>query len=856
MSLKLFRGGTLNEDGEKEQLSQIIDLLMANFNDRKNNVYLVVDPKFPGSSWMPQIDCLFYRNGQIVILELKNITTKFEPTLRQDEAWQAFNADGNKTTINKERINPFYQVRKQRRALTSYMIYNKIVQGTTSQNLKKQISDKVKGWIVTGKDSIPTIIKHPDMFWSKVVPIDNLVDNLSYIGTNDSTAITEDQFKLLLTKTKCIEVDINEIFLTGVAPKYDAGRSPIVENMITSENPIEFKKAIKYSEELYFINYFDKFKNSIKTLQTNLKKDVYSLLYKWLLEFPNKFSPEDAASVVNMGIKDSDPKIREESLNFYINTPYNLSDKLNITVIEGLKTERYFNIIKLFIYAIRNINNTVLASKALVSYFRDNLEHQYINSLLKFMQLGKQSKYEDNKLITGEYYTAEKLSLEYGQTINTWLEVAQDIKTEELNKCILDFIKILKSKFQNELYDSYCPQNTFIQTIEALGIMKNVGAIEVLTSILSESNCIDIKSASIEALGNIGNKSVIPGIRKFLVKTSEYDADDAIILMDKAASALAELKDNESFNIIWNEFLNQSVDKNIRFHRQNMFRSLLMLDKDKLEKLLWEKVDRLNYSAQSFLLYADWINECASIYTIRKCKSILLKKELSNFNNLHSPATILMYTIWKNSEFKNTGIQTGLYFLKLGRIDLIETGITIAEPHFLNYPIELNQYQNIEADGVLGAISEIYVKLGLQDNIETLFQNRSIEDRNYLFYCLERVAPKMYFENYIINYDDKNLIGEFIIGIQGIYLKTYKYVEAILEDPKYEIIFWSMIKSMKKVENDKDIQKILIDYGNNNIRKMWIGLELDEGDGVYNILRTKYNYGLTCLFNYFENLKK
>lgn len=848
MSLKLYRGGTLNEDGEKEQLSQIIDLLMANFNDRKNNVYLVVDPKFPGLSWMPQIDCLFYRNGQIAILELKNITTKFETTLGQNEAWQVFNADGNKKPIHEGRINPFHQVKKQRRALTSYMINNEIVQSTTSQNLKKQLSDKVKGWIVTGKGSIPTIKKHPDMFWSKVVPIDNLVDNLSYIGTNDSTAITEHQFKLLLTKTKCIEVDSNEIFLTGVAPKYEYGRSPIVENMIISKNPSEFKKALKYSEELYFINYFDKFKNSIKTLQTSLKKDVYSLLYKWLMEFPNKFSPEDATSIVNMGIKDSDPKIREKSLNFYINTPYNLSDELDITIIEGLQREIHFNIIKLFIYAIRNINNTVLASKTLVSYFRDNLEYQYINSSLKFMQLGKQSKYEDNKLLTDEYYTAEKSHLEYGQTINTWLEVAQDIKTEELNKCILDYIKILKIKFQNELYAGYYRQNTFIQTIEALGIMKNAGAVELLTSILSESNYIDVKLASIQALGNIGNKSVIPEIRKFLVKTSEYDADDTIILMDKTASALAELNDNESFNIIWNEFLNQSVDQNIRFHRENMFRSLLMLDKDKLEKLLWEKVDTLNQSAQSFLIYADWINECASIYTIRKCKSILLKKELSNFNNLHSPATILMYTIWKNFEFKNIGIQTGLSFLKLGRIDLIETGITIAEPYFLNHATELNQYQNIEANGVLGAISEIYVKLGLQDNIETVFQNSSIEERHYIFYCLQRVAPKMYFENYVINYDDKNLIGEFIIGIQGIYLKTYTSVKGMLEDPEYEIIFWSMIKSMKKLENN-NIQKIQIDYGDNNIRKMQIYIESYE-DNDYK------KSGLTCLFNYFENLNK
>ncbi len=54
MSLKLFRGGILNEAGEREQLSQIIDLLSRHFNDRDNNIYLVIDPKFPGATRAPR----------------------------------------------------------------------------------------------------------------------------------------------------------------------------------------------------------------------------------------------------------------------------------------------------------------------------------------------------------------------------------------------------------------------------------------------------------------------------------------------------------------------------------------------------------------------------------------------------------------------------------------------------------------------------------------------------------------------------------------------------------------------------------------------------------------------------------
>lgn len=861
MPLKIYRGGTLNEEGERDQLSQLLEIISNNFDDRHANVYLVVDPKFPVGSY-PQIDSLFYREGRIVILELKNIKGKFKPATGSDESWTAINADGTERIIGKQYKNPFFQVDSQRSFLISYFAKNIRKQNVNKyKSLGKEIGDKIGGWIVTARDSEPTLNKHPELFWSKVVPLDNVIKELSHIGTRDDDAITEDEFKKLLKQTNCIETNKRDTFLTGVVPKFESGWSPVIEDMIASEKPEEIRKSIKYCRELSFINYFDNYNMIAPSLPKSVRGEVYSLLFEWLIEFPEKFNRGDARKISENGIKDEDHQIREQTLNFLLSSPYGIDTNIADDLESGLQNENFLSNVQLFVEAFCQINDKNKASRVLKSFYEEHLKEQFFHCALKFRNLNDQllpsDKVSFKRNNREEYKGAMEKSSSYTKVVKTWLEAASEISSKELQECCLLHLREVLGRLQIDFESEYDVADTLEETITSLGTMKYSEAADDLLEIMSKFKSIRVKLTVIEALGQIGNVKVIPELRKYLFGNGEYDPHDAKLLKGQASIALARLGDSESFDTIWNDFALESCsDSKEKFYSKILFESLKTMDVKKLENMLWNEVENRNYSQQSFSFFADFIKECASSYTFEKCKELVLDPKFFSYDVYCSPGGILKYAVWKYDDLKKKGEKLGLEFLKMENLGLQEIGLSIAESYFLQNPDKLPDYENIESEEAQGIIREIYVKLKRQDKIEMFFQKSKEKDRRHLFYCLERIIPEMHFEFYSVVKNHRVIDSEFIVGSLGIYLKTNEINDGIVYNHDYKNISWKSITYMKKLKFDKRTIGLVFGYEDGgNIDITLISDSAMEWDYLKGH-RTNESPGLNKLFENFEKTKE
>lgn len=862
MPLKIYRGGTLTEEGERDQLSQLLEMISENFDARHSNAYLVVDPKFPGNfpGGKPQIDCLFYREGRIVILELKNIWGKFEPTTGADELWMSVNADGTKRKISKQRKNPFFQVRQQRKFLISYFAENIRKQSVNQEEDKgKEIGNKIGGWIVTARGSEPTLNKHPGLFWSKVVPLDNVIKELSYIGTRDDDAITEDEFKQLLKQTNCIETNESDLFLTGVVPKFEKGRSPLIEAMIDSGKPEDIGKSIEYCRELSFINYFDKYKMIAPVLPDGPRDKVYSLLFEWLINFPQKFNEKDAQSVTEYGIKDNNPSIRTRTLNFLLASTYKIDSKISEALVSGLHEERYFNNIQLFIEALGQINEKQMASRALVSYYKESLRGPFFEYKEKTKELSGRWLNGDNYLFTEgvrkEYLEISMFAVEYSKVMKTWLDVASEINVEEIKECSLLHLRELLKRLQFDFNSEYEVADTLEETITTLGKMRYPKCVNDLLDILVKFRSVGIKLAAIDALSMVGDKMVIPELRKFLTEQSEYIFHDIKLLKGSSSLALAKLGDTESFDAIWLEFVHEVLTENNKFYLDQLFEGLRILNRSDLERRLWHEIVKNNYSEQYFVYFADFIKECASSYTFEKCKELILDPKFLSYDGYHSPGKILMYAVWKYDDLKKKGEKLGLEILKMGKVDFQEIGLTIAESYFLQNPDQLPDYENIKSEEAQSVIREIYVNLKRQDKIELLFQKSKEEDRGHLYYCLERIIPELHFASFSVVKDHKVLDSEFIVGNLGIYLVTNEIKNGIVNNRDYKNIPWKNVTYMKKLKFNKTTIGLVFGYENgSNINMTLIPDSAMEWDYLKRH-RTNEFPGLIKLCENFEKTK-
>lgn len=567
MSLKIFKGGELYEEGERRQLFDMIDFLQKYFDERDNNVYLLVDPQF--QEYHPQIDCLFYRQGKIVVLELKNIHGKFIPVVEESKQWLAVKDNGSTIEIQKSRINPFCQVKKQRGYLINYLI-RQIYLKPQSKYTPKEIGSCIGGWIVTARNSQPEEYDNSSMYWSGVFPIgESLLKRLSMVGTSSEYAISEDEFIVLLNKTQSVEISKADLFYRGVVPNYEHGKVPTVEMMIQRERPEEMSRAIKYCRELNLIGYFDELKASLNRVPIMTRREIYSILYEWLNNFPQKFGGKDRLLVVRSGLKDSDMNIRSMSLSFLVNGFSVVETELQNLIWKNLQIEKDFVLIELSIFAMGQAKNKKTVSEQLESFYRNMLQpcffywgkefyklnKSYGNKIDRIMEQNINRSREETYANNHELEVAKVQFKNWEKITKAWLSVTSSLSGEGLGEIVLSHAKRVLEELGQDRKNMLLSTPTLEESINTLGKIKPKGTSEFLRSLLNPYNSEKILLSILNAFGNIGDKEAVNILMKFLEAEDLGGDINSHLVKIESSDALSKIGYKESFDMIWNLFL-------------------------------------------------------------------------------------------------------------------------------------------------------------------------------------------------------------------------------------------------------------------------------------------------------------
>ena len=234
--LKIYKCGELYESHEKEQLQVLIDKLYSKFDQMDYDVYLVIDPKLGGDS--RQIDCLFYRKNKIAIIELKNIRGEFFPNANESEHWEGLDEEGKRIPIGNERINPFRQVRSQRKYLSAFIEgnFDHSNGGIADESTHKKVMRLISGFIVTAENSTPGIYDETHLSWCTVLPIsEELMVKLSHVETGENYGISETDFSSILKIINAEETDRSSWSYGTKVPEQMLSRLPEVEGMLKSD---------------------------------------------------------------------------------------------------------------------------------------------------------------------------------------------------------------------------------------------------------------------------------------------------------------------------------------------------------------------------------------------------------------------------------------------------------------------------------------------------------------------------------------------------------------------------------------------------------------------------------------------
>lgn len=788
MGFRIFKGGELYETGEKQQLLDLIDQLKAYFNEPDEDIYLLVDPKLGQKTG--QIDCLFYRQGKITIFELKDIRGDFIPEIDENTPWKTIESGENKDIFT-DRQHPFVQTRVQRSNLNTF-IREKVMtekKKLEDEEFKKRLGKYISAWVITSSQSKP----HKDVNndnknpWFKVFPIGReFAEELSKNTTSSNDSISEHTFNGLLNATESKETDEKDIFFRVVAPELQMGRLPKVEVLLKSEKDQDVQLAIKYCKEFQLIRYFSSLIEKCKNSEGPVRVAALSVIFEWLKSYESKFNEEEISDLVKFTLTNSDYKTRELGLSFLVESGYEIEEELQDVICERMNEENYPILIVLFVQAIKYFKNKAIAQDQLLSFY-SKIESNFFSLASgvgeKFKELEKQTEIYQASSMTemNEEATVNKILDEYEKMriqsewwtriANTWLDVSSSVGGVSLGAKILSHSKRIMSELHSpkDSY-SYTPP-TFIKSIGIIAKLMPEGSVDFLLGLLDGDVGNKVILAVVEALGSFDNLRSKDKLREFLNGHQYDDESDLHEIRMFSSDSLSRLKDKESFDRIWELFLDEEK-KELIYVNKSFFNSLISLDSIKLERNLWDLIEKAEFSEECLATYSDLIKKCGGKYTFEKCSELVSKKRINSDDYYNSPIGILRYLGRNVSSLRHDATFLGRRFLKSSRDDLECIGIELAEPHFLKRPIDLEKYEKSNNIDTLYAIISIYSRLKRTDKLELFAKNANMDISRSAFNNLRLVAPKRYYNGYLFVENGKASDCELITSDTGIFIET------------------------------------------------------------------------------------
>lgn len=815
MGFRIFKGGELYETGEKQQLLDLIDLLKAYFNEPDDDIYLLVDPKLGQKTG--QIDCLFYRQGKITIFELKDIRGDFIPEIDENTHWKS-RKGGKDEDIFTDRQHPFAQTRGQRSNLNTF-IRQKVMtekENVEDEEIKRRLGKYISAWVITSSQSkslndVNNDNKYP---WFKVFPIGKeFMEELSKNTTSSNDSISKDMFNGLLNATESKETDEKDIFFRVVAPELQMGRLPEVEVLLKSEKDQDVQLAIKYCKEFQLIRYFSSLIEKCKNNRGQVRIDALSVIFEWLKSYKSKFDEEEISDLVKFTLTNSDYKTRGLGLSFLVESGYEIEEGLQDVICERMNEENYPSLIDLFVQAIKYFKNKAIAQDQLLSFYA-KIESNFFSLASgvreKYKEWKKQPEIyrasnmtdkneeaSENKILD-EYEKIRIQSEWWTRITNTWLDVSSSVGGVSLGAKILSHSKRIMSELHSpkESY-SYAPP-TFIKSIGIIAKLMPEGSVDFLLGLLDGDVGNDVILAVVEALGSFDNLRSKDKLREFL---NEYQYDDESDLHEIrifASDSLSRLKDKESFDRIWELFLDEE-EKELSYVNKSFFNSLISLDSIKLERNLWELIEKAEFSEECLAIYSDLIKKCGGKYTFKKCSELVSKNRVNNDDYYSSPIGILRYLGRNVSSLRQDATILGLKFLKSSRDDLECIGIELAEPHFLKHPVDLEKYEKSNNIDTLYAVISIYSRLKQTDKLELFAKNTNRDISGDAFTNLRLVAPKRYYNGYLFVEKGKASDCELITSDTGIFIETEDFSGQKYTPKIVRFFRWNDLIGMKRI---------------------------------------------------------
>ncbi len=815
MVLKIYKGGELYETGEKKQLIELIDLLAKYFNENDRDVFLYVDPKLNGV--YSQIDCLFYRQGKITILELKNIMGDYNPNTNETN-WK-FIKGGKEEDFNQK--NPFSQVKIQRSKLTEYLCKlidkSKKENGEQGEPCKKRISKYVSAWVVTASDSRSVKDVNSEHPWFKVLPMGkDLAIELSKNTTGDRDAIiSEDKFKYLLEENNAKKTNRDDIFFRVGVPGLELGRVPLIETLLESDNDSDLTKAVKYCKDLILIEYFDKLKKISQRQPDNFRYQIISILFDWPNSYEEKFKKTEVADLLKYTINDNYFEIRKLALAFLISNPSFIDEDIECYACESLEIEKYFNLIELNIQVLEHFKNKKTAQEQLGLFYKriesnffiweqqyHKLNEEYTNNLKHSKQYYSKEEWEKFNSIKDNLSEARTQCNGWAPITETWIEVCSKIGNKQIGEIILNHGKKVVEVLGPLDSDYYSPP-TLLESIKALGKLKPDGSEEFLLQLLTSRINEKILLTIIEVLGNFSSIKSLDTLREYLYFQDPKDRIDATFVKMETSYAISKRKDMGSFEKIWTLFMNDEERNRTTSEGKSFFNSLLLLDQEQLERNLWKLISDQDYSKEVFNLYYEFILKSGDNFSIDQCDSLISGGKIDLDDDYGTPKGVLSYLVRNLPQLRDKGIKLGLKYLETGKKEIEDLGIDLAKPYFLEHPEKLEKYEKSEMEGTSYELIMIYSKLKRLDKIEMFTRRDEQNVSSIAFNQLKEMISDKYFEYHYLFDNNQMHSCKFIIGESGLFIQSYQIGDYGLESKNITHVTWDKFVAVKKmgVEN-------------------------------------------------------
>ncbi len=806
--LKIYKCGELYDTFEKEQLQAFIDKVYYKFDPLDYNVYIVIDPKLGRGK--RQIDCIFYRKNKLAIIELKNIRGEFFPNASESDPWEGLDQEGKRVKIENERINPFLQVRHQRRNFSDFIEEN-FYQHEREKDKREthdQVMKLILGFIVTAENSTPNDYDKTNLFWCTLLPIgEELMKKLSFVGTGEKYGISEETFLSILEKIKAVETDRHLWSYGTKAPENMLSKVPEVESRLGSYKEEILLKGIENCSDLKLIPYFDRiFSLARGNYSEKVKTESYKLVFEWLTAYQSIYGLSYAENALMDSINENSSQIRSMALEFVVNGTYLFGDQLQQKFSDRLDKELSFQRKSLLLKSMEFFNDKKFTEYKLKTYYEETVSShlfgQYRETweLIKkirtmdITQRAKDLRSGDNGL-SKKYEDASKQYMGWIEVAKSWLDAVKSNQSPVLLQMVLEHLRKVvdlwneAGKFGGEL------PPTFIECLEALEKLQPPGTSEYIYELLSSTKDENLMYHLIGSAGKISITKAAGIIEQYLNFDDEESDVEPYYMRLQAADALSRMGQVKFFDKIWNLYL--SDDALEHMYSEETF-NLAGLDKsrqsDNIEHLfsgetqLFEILTRLNkgecekrilklmvssHDIEEFSVkHLFLLKNCGGKETFETVKALLLNKPESLDDWYWDFVDVVVHIFAVSKDLKSLGVKTGLQFLETGREDLVSTGLELAHSHFLKHPEELKQYEKSQDGATLFGIIDVYDTCNMIDDVERFLLHEDDVVSKIAFDVLEEHNEHYhYFENYYIVSNGNVDACDILVGNGKMHLK-------------------------------------------------------------------------------------